>query len=129
MKLARITLLIPDYDAAIGFFTEVLGFRLLEDTRLGATKRWVRVGSADGGGELLLACPTDPVQRALIGRQGGGRVWLFAETDDIVRDHGAMLAKGVMFEEAPRIESYGAVAVFKDPWGNRWDLIEPAAPR
>ena len=130
MRLARVALLVRDYDEAIAWFTQKLGFELVEDTRLSDTKRWVRVaprGVAErGGAEFLLARADGPEQEAMIGAQGGGRVWLFLETDDFARDHAAMLAAGVRFLEPPRREAYGTVAVFEDLHGNRWDLIEPA---
>lgn len=125
-RLATIALLVPDYDAALDFFVGRLGFALVEDTDLGGGKRWVVVRpSGENGANLLLARAVDDGQRAAIGNQGGGRVWLFLETDDFARDHAAMLAAGVTFEETPRREPYGTVAVWRDPFGNRWDLIEP----
>ena len=123
MQLALTALLVPEYDPAIAWFTTALGFTLLEDTDQGGGKRWVRVAPPGGGGTILLARAVGD-QRPFIGRQGGGRVWLFLETHDFARDHARMTAAGVLFEEAPRTESYGIVAVFRDPWGNRWDLIE-----
>ena len=123
LRLAALTLIIPDYDAAIGFFVEVLGFHLLEDVPHPG-KRWVRVAPPGGGAALVLAQPATPEQAAAIGSQGGGRVWLFLETDDFARDHARMTAAGVEFEEPPRHEPYGTVAVWRDPFGNRWDLIE-----
>jgi catechol 2,3-dioxygenase-like lactoylglutathione lyase family enzyme len=129
MTIAQITFLVPDYDAGIAFFVGALGFVLLEDTDLGAGKRWVRVAPRTGGAALLLARAVGDEQAAAIGRQGGGRVFLFLETDDFARDHAAFLAKGLAFEEPPRREPYGTVAVFRDPWGNRWDLIEHAHSR
>lgn len=124
-RLALVALLVPDYDAGIAFFVNVLGWTLTEDSDHGGGKRWVRVTAPDGGTEVLLARAVGE-QRATIGQQGGGRVWLFLHTDDFARDHARMQAAGVTFEEAPRCEAYGTVAVFRDPWGNRWDLIEPA---
>ena len=123
-RLALVALLVPDYDTAISYYTIKLGFDLLEDSDLGEGKRWVRVAPKGSGTAFLLAKASDPDQIAAIGRQGGGRVWLFLETDDFERDHAAFQANGVMFEEHPRRESYGAVAVFRDIFGNRWDLIE-----
>ena len=124
--LARVALLVREYDEAIAWFTERLGFVLLEDAPLSATKRWVVV-SPPGGREaaLLLARAATPEQSAAVGRQGGGRVFLFLHTDDFARDHSAMRARGVRFVEEPRAEPYGTVAVFEDLYGNRWDLIEP----
>ena len=125
--LALTTYLVPDYDEAIDWFVRVLGFVLLEDTDLGDGKRWVRVAaSADAATALLLAKADTPAQQACIGNQTGGRVGHFLHTDDFARDHAAMLSKGVRFLEAPRHEAYGSVAVFEDPYGNRWDLLEPA---
>lgn len=123
-SLARLALLVADYDAAIAWFRDRLGFRLIEDTPLGGAKRWVRMAS-EGGAELLLARADGPEQEAAIGRQGGGRVFLFLETDDFARDHARMVDSGVRFREAPRFEPYGTVAVFEDCSGNLWDLIEP----
>jgi catechol 2,3-dioxygenase-like lactoylglutathione lyase family enzyme len=123
-SLARLSFLVRDYDEAILWFTEKLGFRLIEDTPLGENKRWVRVG-VDRGLELLLAAADGPEQEAAIGNQAGGRVFLFLETDDFSRDHARMRAAGVTFREAPRHEPYGTVAVFLDLYGNPWDLIEP----
>ena len=123
--LARVALLVRDYDEAVAWFVDRLGFVLLEDTPLSATKRWVLV-APPGAREtaLLLARAATPDQAAALGRQGGGRVFLFLHTDDFARDHAAMTARGVRFVEAPRDESYGTVAVFEDLYGNRWDLVE-----
>jgi len=124
--IAHLALLVRDYDEAIAFFVEALGFELLEDTSLGTEKRWVRVAPAGGkGASLLLARADSAQQREQIGNQSGGRVFLFLETDDFARDHARMLARGIRFLEAPRREGYGTVAVFEDLYGNRWDLIEP----
>ncbi len=127
MRLAAVTFLVPDYDPAIAWFTGPLGFTLAEDTSLGGAKRWVRVTPPGGGSDLILARAEGAEQRATIGRQGGGRVWLFLHTDDFARDHARLTTAGVHFLEPPRIEPYGTVAVFEDPWSNRWDLIEPNA--
>lgn len=123
-KLALLSLLVPDYDAGISFFVGVMGWDLLEDTDLGGGKRWVRVGPSGAETAFLLARAVGDQQSAAIGRQGGGRVWLFLQTDDFAGDYDAMRAKGVVFEEEPRNEPYGQVAVFRDPFGNRWDLIQ-----
>ena len=120
------TLLVDEYDRAISFFVEQLGFELLEDTPLTPAKRWVVVAPAGAGAALLLARAVEDAQRAAIGRHAGGRVFLFLETDDFARDHAAYLARGVRFVEQPRSEPYGTVAVFEDLYGNRWDLIEHA---
>ena len=125
--LFQLALVVRDYDEAIAWFTGKLGFALLEDTPLGGAKRWVRVGPPESSGAtLLLARAATPEQAACIGRQAGGRVFLFLQTDDIHRDHAAWQARGVRFRESPRRESYGRVAVFEDLYGNPWDLIEPA---
>jgi len=124
--LAYVTYLVRDYDEAIAYFRTALGFRLVEDTPLGEGKRWVRVVPEGSDGPcLLLAQAATPQQAACVGRQAGGRVFLFLHTDDFARDHARMRAKGVTFLESPRQESYGIVAVFEDLYGNRWDLIEP----
>jgi len=124
--IAAISLLVRDYDEAVAYYTQKLGFVLLEDTDLGAGKRWVRIAPRSGAEtSLLLARATDERQTARIGDQMGGRVGFFLHTDDFRRDHAAMSAQGVKFVEAPREESYGKVVVFEDLYGNRWDLIEP----
>ena len=125
--LSLVTLLVRDYDEAIRWYCDVLGFDLLEDTRLNGRKRWVRVAPrASAGPALLLARADTPDQEAAIGRQAGGRVGFFLVTEDFARDHAAMVARGVVFAEAPRREPYGRVAVFLDLYGNRCELIEPA---
>ena len=124
--LALISLLVDDYDTAIAHYTGALGFELLEDTDRGGGKRWVRVaprGSSETG--LLLAKASDAAQQARIGDQHGGRVGFFLQTDDFWRDHAAMTANGVEFVETPREEPYATVAVFRDLYGNRWDLLQP----
>jgi len=127
-RIGLVTLVVPDYDAAIAFYRDALGFDLLEDTRLGPTRRWVRVAPRGGGTALLLAQADGAGQHAAIGNQTGGRVAFFLETDDFGRDHERFRRAGVRFAEQPRREPYGTVAVFTDPFGNRWDLIEPARP-
>ncbi len=125
-SLAAVALLVPDYDAGIAFFVGRLGFELVEDTPLSPTKRWVRVRPpGTDGTSLLLARAASPEQERAIGRQAGGRVFLFLHTDDFDRDHARFTAAGVDFVEPPRQEPYGKVAVFRDPFGNRWDLVEP----
>ena len=125
-RVATVALVVANYDEAIAWYVGLLGFLLLEDVDLGGAKRWVTVAPANGqGARLLLAEASDEAQRQSIGNQTGGRVFLFLETDDFARDHAAMLAKGVVFREAPRFEPYGTVAVFADLHGNLWDLIEP----
>jgi catechol 2,3-dioxygenase-like lactoylglutathione lyase family enzyme len=124
MKITHFTYLVRDYDEAIAWFTQVLGFRLVEDAGLGGGKRWVLV-EPDGGGVRLLLAKAVGEQADHIGQQGGGRVFLFLQTDDFGRDRAAFVAHGVHFIEPPRHEAYGTVAVFEDLYGNRWDLIEP----
>jgi catechol 2,3-dioxygenase-like lactoylglutathione lyase family enzyme len=123
-RISALALVVPDYDAAIAFYVGVLGFRLIEDIDQGH-KRWVTVEPTGGGTRLVLARAEGPDQRAAIGNQAGGRVFLFLTTDNFARDHAAMTAAGVRFEENPRHEPYGTVAVWRDPFGNRWDLIGP----
>jgi catechol 2,3-dioxygenase-like lactoylglutathione lyase family enzyme len=124
-RIATVALVVPDYDAGIAFYCGALGFALLADTDMGGGKRWVLVGPPGGGARLLLAKAADDVQAAAIGNQAGGRVGFFLETDDFARDHAAYAAAGVRFLEPPRHEAYGSVAVFADPFGNKWDLLEP----
>lgn len=124
--LAAIALVIPDYDEAIAYYTQVLGFDLIEDSPREPGKRWVLVAPPGSTGtRLLLARAATPAQRERVGDQTGGRVFLFLHTDDFWRDHAAYSARGVEFVEAPREESYATVVVFKDRYGNRWDLIQP----
>lgn len=127
-RLVYQTLLVPEYDEAIAFYRDALGFELLEDTPLTPTKRWVVIRQPSGGNALLLAKAGNEEQRAMVGRQGGGRVWLFLHTSDLDADL-AHLARfpGITLTEAPRSEAYGRVVVFEDRYGNRWDLIEPVA--
>jgi catechol 2,3-dioxygenase-like lactoylglutathione lyase family enzyme len=123
--LGHVTLIVRDYDEAVAFFTYALGFRVIQDTFLGDGKRWVLVGPPNfQGTSLLLAQAGTPEQASRIGNQAGGRVFLFLHTDDFWRDYGEMKARNVKFNEAPREESYGTVAVFEDLYGNKWDLLE-----
>lgn len=123
--LSAVTLLVPDYDAALAYYVGVMGFELVDDSKISETKRWVLV-RPPGAKEtcLLLAKADDETQTASIGNQTGGRVFLFLATDDFARDHAALVARGVIFLEEPRHEDYGTVAVFRDVFGNLWDLIE-----
>jgi catechol 2,3-dioxygenase-like lactoylglutathione lyase family enzyme len=121
---------VPDYDAAIAFYVGTLGFAFVEDTDLGGGKRWVVVAPGAGGtpgARLLLARAHGERQRAAIGNQAGGRVSFFLHTQAFDETHARFTAAGVTFEEEPRHEPYGTVAVFSDPFGNRWDLIQPKA--
>ncbi len=125
--IGALTLVVPDYDQAITFYTQSLGFALVEDSDLGDGKRWVLVappGSTET--RLLLAKAVSPDQRAAVGNQTGGRVFLFLHTDNFARDHANYTSRGVTFLESPRREPYGTVAVFVDPFGNKWDLLQPA---
>lgn len=125
-RIALTALLVRDYDEAIAWYRDKLGFHLIEDTPLGPAKRWVVMNPQKAAGaSLLLAKATGPKQEAAIGRQSGGRVFLFLHTDDFDRDYHRMRAQGVMFREAPRKEPYGTVTVFADLCGNLWDLLEP----
>lgn len=125
--LAHIALVVRDYDEAIAFYTRQLNFRLVEDTVLSPTKRWVLI-APPGATEcaLLLARAADEEQTSRIGNQTGGRVFLFLYTDDFWRDYDQMLARGISFVRPPVKEPYGTVAVFEDLYGNRWDLLEPS---
>ena len=127
-RIALCTLVVDDYDAAIAFYVGALGFELREDAPRGDGKRWVVVAPPGTETGLLLARADGDAQRARIGDQTGGRVGFFLQTDDFRRDHAAMTAAGVRFLETPRVEAYGTVAVFVDPYGNKWDLLEPTAP-
>lgn len=126
--IAAVTLLVPNYDKAIAYFVGKLGFRLVEDTILSPTKRWVIVappGSSETS--LLLAQADSPDQRQAIGNHAGGRVFLILKTDDFDRDFARFKKAGIEFLEEPRKEAYGKVVVFRDAFGNKWDLIEPLA--
>ncbi|MFO7446910.1 MAG: VOC family protein [Ignavibacteriaceae bacterium] len=128
-KIAHVALVVKDYDEAIKFYTEKLDFRLIEDTELSKTKRWVLV-APPGANEccLLLAKAADDYQLTRVGDQTGGRVFLFLYTDDFWCDYNKMLDKGITFVRPPKEEEYGTVAVFKDLYGNLWDLLQPANP-
>lgn len=123
-QLGQIAVVVADYDEAIAFYVGVMGFELVEDTELGGGARWVVVRPGPGGASIVLGKADDDRQRAAIGEQGGGRVWLFLHSDDFAADHARLSAAGVRFVEAPRHEPYGWVAVFEDLYGNRWDLIQ-----
>jgi len=127
MRLSAVVLVVPDFDAGIAFYRDVLGFDLLSDEDQGGGKRWVTVAPPEGGCAIVLAKAVGEAQRAAIGNQTGGRVGFFLQTDDFTRDYNAMIAAGVHFEEAPRHEAYGSVAVWQDPFGNRWDLLQTAS--
>jgi catechol 2,3-dioxygenase-like lactoylglutathione lyase family enzyme len=125
--IAHIALVVADYDEAIRFYTEKLGFRLEEDTLLSDTKRWVIVSPPGSAGcQLLLAKAANEEQQSRVGNQTGGRVFLFLYTDDFWRDYKDMVSKGISFIREPVTEPYGTVAVFADLYGNLWDLIQPS---
>ena len=125
-KIAHIALVVDDYDEAISFYTQKLNFTLAEDTVLSETKRWVLVTPKDSAGcSLLLAKATDEEQRSRVGNQTGGRVFLFLHTDNFWKDYKNMLKAGISFVKNPVVEPYGTVAVFKDLYGNLWDLVGP----
>ena len=125
-RLAHIALVVRDYDEAIAYYVDTLGFDLVEDTYQPAqNKRWVVVKPGGPGGcSILLARASDDHQRGYIGDQAGGRVFLFLRTDDFQRDYAAYEANGVRFVRSPRTADYGLVAVFEDLYGNLWDLVE-----
>jgi catechol 2,3-dioxygenase-like lactoylglutathione lyase family enzyme len=124
--LARVTLLVREYDEAIEFYTNAMGFGLVEDSVLPDGSRWVVVEPAGSKGtQVLLARASTPAEEQVMGHQAGGRVGFFLHTDDFTRTYDGMRARGVEFLEAPRSEPYGVVAVFADLYGNRWDLVEP----
>lgn len=127
--IGHVCLVVRDYDEAIAFFTQSLGFELVEDSvstdRSGQSKRWVLVAPPGSRGtHLLLARATSPEESSHVGNQTGGRVAFFLHTDDFWRDYRAMSARGVKFVREPKEESYGTVAVFEDLYGNQWDLLQ-----
>lgn len=125
-RLAHIALVVKDYDEAIAFYTKKLHFTLIEDTQLSETKRWVLISPPGNSScNLLLAKAATDEQRSRIGNQTGSRVFLFLYTDNFWRDYENMNKEGIEFIRQPSVESYGTVAVFKDLYGNLWDLIEP----
>ena len=128
MHIASLAILVRDYDEALRYYTEILGFDLIEDSELEVGKRWLLV-APPGANEtrLLLAKAANDEQLGQVGRQCGGRVFLILYTDDFERDYSAFKGRGVRFREAPRHEPYGTVAVFEDLYGNLWDLLQPKA--
>jgi catechol 2,3-dioxygenase-like lactoylglutathione lyase family enzyme len=126
-SIACVSIVVRDYDEAIAFFTTALAFEVVEDSAREGAKRWVVVAPPGGGTALLLARAATPEQERQIGNQTGGRVFLFLHTDDLWRDYRAMQSRGVKFIEEPREEAYGAVVVFEDLYGNKWDLIQRRA--
>jgi catechol 2,3-dioxygenase-like lactoylglutathione lyase family enzyme len=127
VNIATVALVVRDYDEAIAFYTQSLGFNLIEDSPRGEGKRWVVVAPPNSTGtNLLFAKAVNPEQASRVGNQTGGRVGFFLHTDDFWRDFESMKTKGVTFLEEPRTETYGMVVVFQDLYGNRWDLMQPA---
>lgn len=128
-QIGNVALVVREYDEAIAFYTEKLGFQLIEDTDLGEGKRWVQIAPPNSTGtRLLLAQASTDAQRQAIGNQAGGRVFLFLQTNDFWRDYQAMKSQGVVFLEEPREEAYGTVVVFQDLYGTKWDLLERKSP-
>lgn len=126
--IAMLTIVVRDYDDAIAYYTNILGFDLIEDTAISPSKRWVVLapdGAEESGARILLAKAVNDEQRFVVGNQAGGRVFLFLYTADFEHTYEAYRSKGVRFLETPREEPYGKVVVFKDLYGNKWDLIEP----
>ncbi|MGB1290918.1 MAG: VOC family protein [Pseudoalteromonas sp.] len=123
--IGSVALVVENYDDAIAFYTQKLGFDLIEDTNLGNGKRWVLIGPPNSNGtNLLLAQASTPQQLDSVGNQSGGRVFLFLHTNDFWRDYELMQKNGVRFNEQPREEAYGTVVVFEDLYGNKWDLLQ-----
>ncbi|MBN1583465.1 MAG: VOC family protein [Anaerolineae bacterium] len=128
-SIIHVTLVVQDYDQAIAFYCDKLHFKLVEDTyQPDQDKRWVVVAPPGSQGtSLLLACASTAEQAAFIGRQTGGRVFLFLSTDDFWRDYNEMRLAGIRFVREPKEAPYGTVAVFEDLYGNLWDLVQPVA--
>ena len=124
-QIGSVTKVVENYDDAIEFYTQKLQFTLAEDNDLGGGKRWVQVSPTNSNGtNLLLAQASSDEQRQIIGKQTGGRVFLFLQTNDFWRDYEVMKSNGVVFNEEPRVEEYGTVVVFQDLYGNKWDLLQ-----
>ncbi|QIZ77537.1 VOC family protein [Ferrimonas lipolytica] len=124
-QIGNVALVVEDYDDAIAFYTQKLQFTLVENTDLGAGKRWVQIAPPNSNGtNLLLAQASTAEQFSAIGNQAGGRVFLFLQTNDFWRDYQLMKANGVVFNEEPRVEEYGTVVVFQDLYGTKWDLLQ-----
>ena len=124
LTLGMITIVVDDYDIAISHYVNELGFTLIEDTELTPEKRWVVIAPGDTGGKILLAKAANEVQVAAIGNSTGGRVGFFLYTNSFQETYQLFLSRGIEFMETPRNESFGQVIVFKDKYGNKWDLIE-----
>jgi lactoylglutathione lyase len=127
--IGYVALVVRDYDEALTYLTRILGFELIEDTPLSDEKRWVLVAPPRSQGTcLLLARAVTGEQSSRVGNQTGGRVFLFLHTDDFWRDYTVLTERGVKFQQPPREEAYGTVAVFEDLYGNRWDLLQLRLP-
>jgi len=126
-KLAHIAIVVDDYDRAIAYYTKVLGFTLVQDEALTETKRWVLVSPGEDSCQFLLAKAVGELQQQAIGNQSGGRVFLFLHTDTFEEDHARLLQHRVEIVRGPVQEPYGKVLVFKDLYGNLWDLIQPVS--
>lgn len=125
-RIASFALLVPDYDEAISYYVDCLGFHVVEDISLSPSKRWVLMSpNRDSHCNILLAKADSKEQKKAIGNQAGGRVFLFLHTEDFDRDFDLFTNKGVTFLEEPRDEVYGKVVVFEDKFGNKWDLMQP----
>ena len=124
LTLGMITIVVDDYDVAISHYVNELGFTLIEDTVLTPEKRWVIVAPGDAGGKILLAKAANEAQTAAIGNSTGGRVGFFLYTEDFNEIYELFRSRGIEFTETPRQESFGQVVVFRDKYGNKWDLIE-----
>lgn len=122
--LGMIAIVVDEYDAAISHYVGDLGFTLIEDSELSPEKRWVVIAPSKDGARILLAKASNPQQQAAIGNSTGGRVGFFLYTDDFSDTYGKYLERGIEFTETPRSEAFGQVVVFKDKYGNKWDLIE-----
>ena len=124
LSLGMITIVVDDYDSAIAHYVGDIGFTLVEDTPLTPEKRWVVVSPGPSGAKILLAKASNDAQAAAIGNSTGGRVGFFLYTTDFHQTHQGLIEKGVELTESPRHEEFGMVVVFKDKYGNKWDLIE-----
>ncbi|WP_339779635.1 VOC family protein [uncultured Thalassospira sp.] len=127
--IGQFSIVVDDYDDAIAFYCNKIGFDLIEDTDMGDGKRWVLIApprAPVNATRILLARAVNDTQKRAVGQQTGGRVGFFLMTDDFKTDHARMAENGVRFLEAPRHEPYGIVAVFEDLYGNKWDLLQPA---
>jgi uncharacterized glyoxalase superfamily protein PhnB len=122
--LGMIAIVVDEYDSAISHYVNDLGFSLVEDTELTPEKRWVVIAPSTNGAQILLAKASNALQEAAIGNSTGGRVGFFLYTDNFTETYQRYLSNGIEFTESPRNESFGQVVVFKDKYGNKWDLIE-----